>query len=303
MPLQIPDKYLPYLRIGTCSWKFESWKGLYYEPRKQYRPFDYLPDYAKHLNSVEVDQWFWSLFPGGVKLPDARTVKNYSESVPDDFIFTVKAPNSLTLTHFYTKQPVKHADFAGKPNPHFLDNDLLEKFLKTLSPMGKKLGPIMFQFEYLNKKKMASKEVFFERFQEFITGAPQGYQYAVETRNPNYISPAFFQFLEENKLGFVFLEGYYMPRIGSIFDKYKPVTADFSIVRLHGGDRLEMEIKTGEAWNRVISPKPQGLQAAVRIVQTHLEKEIITFLNVNNHFEGSAPITIERFLDVLQKEG
>ena len=160
----------------------------------------------------------------------------------------------------------------------------------------------MFQFEYLNKKKMPSKEAFFERFQEFISRAPKGYQYAVETRNPNYISPAFFQFLEESNLGFVYLEGYYMPRIGSIFDKYKPLTADFSIVRLHGGDRLEMEMKTGEVWNRLISPKPQGLQAAARIVQTNLEKEIITFLNVNNHFEGSAPITIERFLDVLQKE-
>jgi uncharacterized protein YecE (DUF72 family) len=299
MTLKIPDKYQSFLRIGTCSWKYESWKGLYYEPGKKYRPLDYLPDYAQHLDTVEVDQWFWSLFPGGVKLPELRTVKAYAESVPDDFIFTVKAPNSLTLTHFYTKQPVKHAEFAGKPNPQFLDNDLLERFLETLAPMGQKLGPIMFQFEYLNRKKMPSKEVFFERFQEFISRAPKDYQYAVEIRNPNYISPAFFQFLEENNLGFVYLEGYYMPRIGSIFEKYKPVTADFSVVRLHGGDRLEMEMKTGEVWNRLVSPQPQGLEAAAGIVRMNLEKEVITFLNVNNHFEGSAPITIERFLDVL----
>lgn len=302
MSLRVPDKYRPYLRIGTCSWKFESWKGVYYEPGKSYRPFDYLPDYARHLDSVEVDQWFWSLFPGGVKLPDANTVKIYAESVPDDFVFTVKAPNSLTLTHFYSKQPIKHAEVAGKPNPHFLDNDLLERFLETLSPMGEKLGPIMFQFEYLNKKKMPSKEAFFERFQEFIIRAPRGYQYAVETRNPNYISPEFFKFLEENNLGFVYLEGYYMPPIGSVFNKYQPITAGFSVVRLHGGDRLEMEMKTGEVWNRLVSPKPQGLEAAARIVRLNLEKEVITFLNVNNHFEGSAPITIERFLEVLQKK-
>ncbi len=302
MPINIPELYQPYLRIGTCSWKFESWKGLYYEPGKKYRPFEYLPDYAKHLNSVEIDQWFWSLFPGGVKLPEVRTVKNYAESVPGDFIFTIKAPNSLTLTHFYSKQPVKYADFAGKPNPYFLDNDLLERFLDTLTPMGRNLGPIMFQFEYLNKKKMPSKEAFFERFQEFITRAPKDFQYAIETRNPNYLSPAFFQFLKEHNLGFVYLEGYYMPHISKIFEKYRPVTADFSIVRLHGGDRLEMEMKTGEVWNRVVSPKPQGLEATARIVQANLEKEIITFLNVNNHFEGSAPVTIERFLDVLQKK-
>jgi len=299
MKVAIPEEYQPYLRIGTCSWKYDSWKGLYYEKGKNYRPNDYLSDYAKHLNSVEIDQWFWSLFPGGVKLPEARTVKIYSESVPDDFIFTVKAPNSLTLTHFYSKQPPQYADFAGKPNSFFLDNELLEQFLERLSPLGKKLGPIMFQFEYLNKKKMPSKEVFFERFHEFIIKAPVDFRYAIETRNPNYLSSEFFNFLKEHNLGYVYLEGYYMPHIGEVFDKFKPKTADFSIIRLHGGDRLEMEIETGGNWNQVISPKPKGLEAAARIVEENKSRKTLTFLNINNHFEGSAPLTIERFLDVL----
>ena len=125
----IPKAFEPYLRIGTCSWKYDSWKGLYYEPDKRYKPFDYLHDYAKHLNSVEIDQWFWSLFPGGVKLCDPETVKRYAESVPQGFTFTVKAPNALTLTHFYSRQPKKHAAYGGKPNPHFLSNDLLNRFL------------------------------------------------------------------------------------------------------------------------------------------------------------------------------
>ena len=32
------------LRLGTCSWKYDSWKGLLYEPGKRYRPDDYLAD-------------------------------------------------------------------------------------------------------------------------------------------------------------------------------------------------------------------------------------------------------------------
>ena len=299
MKTEIHKDHKPYLRIGTCSWKYDSWKGLYYEKGKNYRPNDYLSDYAKHLNSVEIDQWFWSLFPGGVKLPEARTVKAYEESVPDDFIFTVKAPNSLTLTHFYSKQPPQYADIAAKPNALFLDNELLEQFLERLSPLGKKLGPIMFQFEYLNKKKMLSKEVFFERFHEFIIKAPSGFQYAIETRNPNYLSPAFFDFLKEHNLGYVYLEGYYMPHIGEVFTKFKPKTADFSIIRLHGGDRLEMEIETGGNWSQVIAPKPKGLEAAARIVRENQSRKVLTFVNINNHFEGSAPLTVERFLEVL----
>src|SRR5512139_1419456 len=104
LDLGLPKEFRGLLRLGTCSWKYDSWKGLIYEPGKTYRADDYLADYARHLGSVEIDQWFWSLFPGGLRLPDPAVVKRYAESVPDDFVFTVKAPNALTLTHYYAKQ-------------------------------------------------------------------------------------------------------------------------------------------------------------------------------------------------------
>jgi uncharacterized protein YecE (DUF72 family) len=300
--VQVPTPFATHLRIGTCSWKYDSWKGLYYDPVKMYGPDDYLPDYAKHLDSVEVDQWFWSLFPGGVRLPEKPTVETYASSVPDDFIFTVKAPNSLTLTHYYTRQPARYAGYAGRPNDHFLDLELLDRFLERVSPMGKKLGPIMFQFEYLNRKKMPSRDAFIERFGEFIDRAPKGFQYAVETRNPNYLSKPFFGFLEARKIGYVYIEGYYMPPIRQVFETSHPATAAYNVIRLHGGDRLEIEEATAEMWNRIVAPKPEGIEAAVRIVRENTRRGIRTFLNVNNHFEGSAPLTIERFLEALRRE-
>ncbi len=303
MKVNIPENYKPYLRIGTCSWKFDSWKGLVYDTDKTYKTDDYLADYARHFNSVEIDQWFWSLFPSGIKLPDIGTVKTYADSVPDDFLFTVKAPNSLTLTHFYTKQTKKYAEYAGQANEHFLDNGLLERFLERLTLMEGKLGAVMFQFEYLNKKKMPSMELFFDKFAEFITRAPKGYQFAVEIRNPNYLSPAFFKFLEDHGLGNVYLEGYYMPHIGEVYEKFKPSTADFCVVRLHGGDRVEIETATGGLWNRVISPKPERLKAAAQIVRNNRKQNVLTYVNLNNHFEGSAPVTAERFIETLEKNG
>ncbi len=299
IPTQTPREIRAYLRVGTCSWKFPSWKGLLYDLEKNYRPQDYLRDYAQSLESVEVDQWFWSLFPGGIRLPEPKTVKQYAASVPEHFVFTVKAPNALTLTHFYSRQPPAYASFAGTPNPHFLDNALLCDFLERLAPLGRKLGPIMFQFEYLNRAKMASKEAFFERFNRFISDAPKGYQYAVETRNPNYLSPALFDFLKDCGCGFVYLEGYYMPPIGTVFEKFQPRTADYSIIRLHGGDRLEIEKTAGEVWNRLVSPKPEAIEAAARIVRTNARNRILTYVNVNNHLEGSAPLSIQRFLEAL----
>ena len=299
LDLSVTREFRGLLRLGTCSWKYDTWKGLIYEPLKTYRPDEYLPDYAKKLDSVEIDQWFWSLFPGSLRLPDPAAVRLYAKSVPDDFVFTVKAPNSLTLTHYYAKQTPQSASYANKPNPSFLDHDLLGRFLDALSPLESKLGPVMFQFEYLNKQKMPSKEVFFERFGEFIDAAPKGYRYAVEIRNPNYLSPEFFSFLKDHELGFVYLDGYYMPPIGQVFDKFKPETASFQVVRLHGGDRLEIEGETGEVWNKVVASKPGGLKAAAKIVRANAKKRVLTYLNLNNHYEGSAPLSIGRFLDVL----
>ena len=249
--LSIPESLRPYLRLGTCSWKYDSWKGLLYDSAKGYRAADYLADYAKHLTTVEIDQWFWSLFPSGITLPATDAVRQYAESVPDGFRFTVKAPNAITLTHYYGKQPKSAAEFANRPNDQFLDLDLLNRFLERLSPMGSKLGPIMFQFEYLNKTKMPSLAAFLERLDQFLSGAPKGFPYAVEIRNPKWLSLRFFDLLTRYGAGFVFLEGYYMPHIGEVWNKLHPATADFAVIRLHGPDRSKIEEMSGEEWDRV----------------------------------------------------
>jgi uncharacterized protein YecE (DUF72 family) len=90
-------------------------------------------------------------------LPDSETVRTYADSVPDDFLFTVKVPNSITLTNYHSKQSSSSKGYVNKPNPYFLDVDLFNHFLETLKPMKKKLGPIMFQFECLNKKQLTPK--------------------------------------------------------------------------------------------------------------------------------------------------
>jgi uncharacterized protein YecE (DUF72 family) len=301
--LAIPKPLRPYLRLGTCSWKYDSWKGLLYDPARSYRADDYLEDYAKHVDTVEVDQWFWSLFPSGVTLPATDTVKRYAGSVPDDFCFTVKAPNAITLTHYYGKQPAGAAEFANRPNDAFLDLDLLRRFLERLAPMGSKLGPIMFQFEYLNTTKMPSLAAFIERLDRFFAGAPTGFQYAVEIRNPNWLTPAFFDLLARHGAGYVFLEGYFMPHIGEVWDRLHPATANFAVVRLHGPDRSKIEAMSGERWDRVLDPHPEGLQAAATIIRANAARKAVTLVNMNNHFEGSAPRSIGRLLEVLSATG
>lgn len=59
----------------------DPWKGLVHKPNRRYRPDDYLPDYGRLFTTVEIDQWFWSLFHSGVKIADPDVVRRYAYSL------------------------------------------------------------------------------------------------------------------------------------------------------------------------------------------------------------------------------
>jgi len=283
------------LRIGTCSWKFPSWHGLVYSAPKG---INYLEEYARHYNTVEIDQWFWSLFgKDSVRLPNPADVEEYRRSVPDDFRLTVKVPNSITLTHFYKKAKTD----ALVTNPYFLSPSLFQTFLSLLDPLQDVLGPLMFQFEYLNRQKMKSQSHFQELFQEFIKQLPTFFQYAVEIRNPNYLNESYFQFLNRNGLSPVFLQGYWMPPITDLYKEWRSLILqqETVVVRLHGPDRPGIEKKTGKRWNQIVAPKDEELAAVADMVEELLGQGVNVYLNVNNHYEGSAPLTINRIKQLL----
>lgn len=195
------------IRIGTCSWKYDSWKGIIFPEKEK---FNHLEEYSKHFNTVEIDQWFWSLFDSKKPaLPKKSDIELYTNSVPEDFKFTIKIPNSITLTHYYNKNKSN----SLKPNKYFLDQDLFESFQESLNPMSNKIGVLMFQFEYLSKQKISGLTEFIDRFESFISSINKKYVYGIESRNPNFLKKPFFDFMERNNLAMVFLQGYYMPPV------------------------------------------------------------------------------------------
>ena len=284
------------LRIGTCSWKFPSWEGLVYSAPQG---INYLQEYAQQYDTVEIDRWFWSLFgQDSIGLPKPADVERYRRAVPDDFAFTVKAPNSITLTHLYRK---RKSDPLVE-NSHFLSPSLLRAFLSLLDPLGETLGPVMFQFGYLNKKMVASQEAFQTLLQAFSDQMPAGHRYGVEVRNAQYMNRSYFEFLLRNELSPVLLEGYWMPPITDVFRDWGDLIAqhDVVVIRLLGPDRKGIERQTDKRWNRIVAPKDQELSAIVEMTEDLLARGVSVYLNVNNHYEGSAPLTIERIRSRLQ---
>jgi uncharacterized protein YecE (DUF72 family) len=282
------------LRIGTCSWKYPSWQGLVYSEKK---PPNYLREYSHHFRTVEVDQWFWSLFAGDkVVLPRPEVVRDYAESVPEDFTFCVKVPNSITLTHHYKK----NTSSPLTANPHFLSNELMQRFLDSLQPLHHFLGPLMFQFEYINTQKMAGASAFIDSFGSFAEQLPKGFQYCVESRNPNYLTAGYFTFLKTLKLHHVFLQGYYMPSIFDIYQKHREQITQLAVIRLHGPDREAIEKQVGDDWSRIVAPKDQEIGMLARMLEELQTRNIQPFILVNNHFEGSAPRTIARIIEAIE---
>ena len=290
------DGRMAELRIGTCSWKFPSWHGLVYSAPQG---INYLEEYARRYDTVEIDQWFWSLFgEDSVRLPAPADVEAYRRSVPETFRFTVKVPNSITLTHLYRK--AKTDPLVA--NPHFLSPDLLRSFLSLLEPLRDVLGPLMFQFEYLNRQKIGSQGEFLDRFGSFVERLPAGYRYAVETRNGRYLNESYFELLNRHDLSPVFLQGYWMPPVVDVYAKWRALVVQRPtvVIRLHGPDRQGMEKKTGKRWNEIVVTRDEELAAIADMTEDLLGAGVNVYLNVNNHYEGSAPRTIDRLRGLLR---
>ena len=282
------------IKFGTCSWKYDSWKGLIYPDTDK---FNYLKEYSNHFNTVEIDQWFWSLFSDSkVVLPQSKAVIDYKNSVPDDFLFTIKVPNSLTLTHFYRK---KKSEELIK-NPHFLSKELFEQFIESIKPLHNQIGCLIFQFEYLSKEKMQSQSQFQNLYYDYYSQVSKlNIPIGIEIRNPNYLNKNFFEFIEQFKIIPVLLEGYYMPSSIETFNKFKTTFNDKVIFRLHGPDRSGIEKLSNENWDQVYIDRTKEIEKLAETFKELLSMKIDLFVNVNNHFEGSAPITIQKFKKLL----
>lgn len=283
--------------IGTCSWKYPSWAGLVYSSPE---PDNYLEEYARHYDSVEVDQWFWSLGKSGAALPRRETAREYDQSTPAGFRFTVKCPNAITLTHHHarTGQPLL-------PNPRFLDGQFFIRFIEALDSLVPKIGLFIFQFEYLNKAKMPTREGFLERLDRFLDSLPRDLPYAVEIRNPRWLDAGWFDCLRAHHAVPVLLQGYWMDDVAETIVRHAAdLTAGYCI-RLHGEDREGMEEQTKADWSRIIRPKDAELSRIIEALGTLPGSAARAFINVNNHYEGSAPLTIakiRRLLDVPDGE-
>ncbi len=180
--------------IGTSGWHYPHWKGRLYPgdlPRSEW-----LKAYADHFSAVEVNNSFY-------RLPDAITVEEWAAAVPEDFLFAVKAPR--TITHLKKLRNCKES---------------LDLFLDRIQAFGDRLGPILFQLPprwHCNAQRLG----------EFLELLPVNNRYTFEFRDHSWHTDEIYDLLADHNAAFCIydLEAFTSPL---------KTTADFVYVRLHG---------------------------------------------------------------------
>jgi uncharacterized protein YecE (DUF72 family) len=280
------------IKLGTCSWNYDSWIGLVYS-HKRGRAAEYLEEYTEKYSTAEIDSWFY-------KIPDPGEVQDYLDRTGDDFRFTCKVSREITLTH------LRNRDGAGGssliPNPDFLSAELFGRYLDAIREMLPRLDAVMLEFEYLNRQKMASVQQFTGHLAGFLEKVDRSIPLAIETRNKNYLTEDYFKFLDEKRLIHVFSEKIYMPPVYEVYRQFRSSINTDIVIRLLGGDRAEIEKKTGEKWNRIVEER-NDKEKIVDMAMDAVQRGLKVTINVNNHYEGSAPLTIAAFRELFASRG
>ncbi len=277
--------------LGSCSWKYPSWESLVYSSSS---PSNFLEEYAQKYKTVEIDQWFWSLGKARYGLPNRTLVAEYDAATPPDFRFTIKCPNAITSALAYRG--------GGEPNTLFLNAEVFSRFYDRIEPLAPKLGLLMFQFEYLNKDKMDSRNRFIDHLDIFFSALPKGLPYAVEIRNPRWIDSSWFSFLRGQQVAPVLLQGYWMDDVISTLTQHGDKLGEVACIRLHGDDRKGIEKASGENWSKIVTPRDEELTTIAPLIAKIAKEGKTLYINVNNHYEGSSPLTISKLESLLAQE-
>ena len=182
------------IHIGTSGWNYKHWVGSFY-PEK-FPAKNMLGFYSEHFDTVEINATHYHL-------PNFTSFDSWRETVPGNFVFSVKA--SRFTTHMKKlKSPRKST----------------EKFFVRAERLRAKLGPILFQLPPRWKVNV-------ERLAAFLSAMPRGHRYTFEFRDHSWFTPEVYDVLRAHKAALCFYH-----QMG--YDSPQEMTADFIYVRLHG---------------------------------------------------------------------
>ncbi len=271
------------LHMGTSSWSEASWVGSFYPAGTAAR--DQLGLYAQQFATVEADVTYY-------RVPSRAMVRQWRERTSASFVMSAKFPRSIV-----------HAGSGATPDGarvlcwEHVGADT-EKFLEAMGELGGKLGPLVLQFPYFNRKAFRGASEFRDRLATYLERLPKG-RYAVELRNKDWIEPSILALLAAHGAALVLVDLAYLPHPAD-WHALAPggdlVTADFVYARLIG-DRAKIDALT-ERFDRVVLDQSARLARWAALLRELAARVRDVFVYANNHYAGHAPATV-RELEAL----
>jgi len=289
--------------FGTSSWKYEGWVGSIYSgdryvTRGKFSKAKFeencLTEYAQAFPTVCGDLTFY-------QFPSEQYWAKLFDATPKEFIFGFKVPEDITVETWPTH--ARYGKRAGLANEHFLNSEALEQFFTSrLKRHGKQVGPLIFEFGTFNKTTFPTPADFLAVLDPFLKALPEGFRYAVEIRNENYLAPQYFDVLASHNVAHVLNAWTRMPALDDQAQLPGVFTADFTVARalLRRGRPYDKAVETFQPYDRIQEPNESAREGMRLIAQRAMHERKNAFLFVNNRLEGNAPSTIE---DVVVRIG
>jgi len=141
------------LLAGTSGYSYKEWLGHFYPEKLP--ASEMLHYYAERFPTVEINNTFY-------RMPAESMLAQWTEQVPDHFLFTLKAPRRIT-----------HENRLRDSEAN------VTEFLRRADVLGSKLGVLLFQLPPFLKKDMP-------RLVDFLALLPSGKPVAFEFRNASW---------------------------------------------------------------------------------------------------------------------
>jgi len=214
-------------------------------------------NHLKHYSSVFDITEINSTF---YRIPTISMTRKWYSDTPEKFLFTAKLPKSITH------------DNRLKPSPY------LDSFLQSIKPLEKKMIILVTQLPPSLSFSEAEQNL-----DKMIRHLPKDFKYVVEGRHESWFSDQANRFLSDRNISLVWNE------VQGV-DNPSTLTTDFVYLRLIG-DRSISEKEFG----KISIDRTELVKKWAQRLKQIANKVSLAIVVANNHFEGFAPATANKF--------
>ena len=202
--------------IGTSGFQYAEWKGNFYP--EDLTAAKMLPFYAERFATTEINYTFR-------RIPAPKTIENWKTLTPQEFRFALKAPQKIT--HWSKLRNCV---------------DTLEYFLKVVSDLGERLGPILFQLPPTFKKDA-------DVLNSFLRELPD-MRAAFEFRHESWFDDEIFDLLRSRNIALCIADA-------AALSTPTEITADYGYLRLRREDYQKSDVQRWAEFVREQKPNWQ----------------------------------------------